>query len=66
MIKSSAIVKIFTVSLALSVVGFMLDWNERVPNFITNLKDVSLMTVVFFVFLCMTYMLFQLIRRRLV
>lgn len=59
--------KIFLFSLILSVLGFLIDLNELDPSLLQNIKDIFLMTFLFFPFGIILYLLtilFQKIRYR--
>lgn len=60
--------KIFLFSLILSVLGFLIDLNELDPSLLQNIKDIFLMTFLFFSFGIILYLLtilFQKIRYRI-
>lgn len=42
------IIIVASVALGMSIVGFILDLNERVPSILQNIIDISIMAAVFF------------------
>lgn len=50
------------VALFLSMIGFFLDLNERVPSILQNIIDVSIMTAIFFSIGMMLYSIYVISR----
>ncbi len=42
------IIIVASIAIALSIIGFILDLNERVPSILQNIIDISIMAAVFF------------------
>lgn len=52
------IIIVASLALALSIFGFILDLNERVPSIFQNFIDISMMTTIFFAVGMMIYSIF--------
>ena len=50
------------ISFSLSILGFLIDGDERIPNIWINVKEIVLMTIIFFMVLTLLFYLIKLIR----
>jgi len=46
--KKSRFINFLMIAFSISILGFILDLNERVPNIWVNIIDISLMTIILF------------------
>ena len=62
---STILSKLLILSFALSLLGFIIDLGERTPNIWINLRDIFMMTLIFFGVITSVYITSILLYRRI-
>jgi hypothetical protein len=55
MINKKDIIIIGIISILLSVIGFILDLNERIPNILLNIYEMLIMSAIIFILISIIY-----------
>jgi hypothetical protein len=61
MINKKDIIIIGIISILLTVIGFILDFNERIPNILLNIYEVLFMSAIIFIMISIIYLPVKLI-----
>lgn len=61
MINKKDIIIIGIISILLTVIGFILDLNERIPNILLNIYEVLFMSAIIFIMISIIYLPVKLI-----
>ena len=59
------IVYILMISFCLPILGFIIELGERTPDIVVNIKDITLMTILTFVFFSIIYLIMNLMIKML-
>lgn len=55
MLSKKEIISIAVISIAIAIIGFVLDVNERVPNILTNIMETLILSCLIFAVFAMFY-----------
>lgn len=61
MLTKKELISIAVISIAIAVIGFVLDVNERVPNILTNIMETLILSCLVFAVVTMVYIPIKLI-----